>query len=102
LQLASTQRAAQLLMAAVQRGHRQLLQYSLGSLQAHLVAAAGSPTAEEAATLVRILIAAIQASSSLATLQALLSRGLPFQLGAAQLRQACLAEGNRAAKVRLL
>jgi hypothetical protein len=103
LELGSAARAAQLLLAATVFNHPQLLQHGISSLEALLAAGEDDATEDEAVLLISILDAAILGKSSApATLQALLTSGLPFNLGEQQMRWAALANDSPAAKVQLL
>jgi hypothetical protein len=110
LELGSTERAAQLLEAAILASHPQLLQYGISSLEVLLAAEGGAPAAGHAFSLRAILRAAIYADrrSSPSSLQALLASRLPFELGQgfpgapSLLANAALAEHSAAAKVQLL
>ena len=109
LQLGSTARAAQLLLAALRWGHQRLVIHSLRCLEEQLSAASGAPPAD-AAVLRDILAAAIEddSSSSPAGLQALLATSLPLDLDAfsshsvSLVAQAARSGSSCAAKVRLL
>ena len=104
LELGSADRAAQLLLAAALGNQRQLLAHGISSLEAHLAAAGGALTAQEADMQRHILNAAIDAGStcSPASLEALLTSTLPFQLGGEHMRWAAGAQHSPAAKVQLL
>ena len=104
LELGSTERAAQLLLAATLSNHAQLLRYGISSLEALLAAGEDGVTGEEAVLLIHILDAAIAGndSSAPATLQALLTSALPFEVDGFHVHCAALARSSPAAKVQLL